>query len=276
MIKYPLSEVILNVTELCNQKCSFCPRAVDYPNQNLHMSSEVAEEAILQTNPWTNYIQLGGRGEPLLCENLYNILELCVNYKRKIKIITNGDHLDKHLKILDSILNLKKESTKYKIMVNCYRGIKEYEERIKKYEKYRDIYVTMERCENNAEENIKNEKLTNRGGVFSYNNIHSKSPCYSLFHQVIINWNGDVNLCCHDWSQITHFGNILETSFEKIWEQGLLNEYRLQLIKGKRFLFKECKNCNSIENQKTSIPLYDKWLNGKVDRETQISQFNVF
>ena len=276
MINYPLSEVIFNVTELCNQKCSFCPRAIDYPNQDLHMTSEIAEEAILQTNPWTNYIQLGGRGEPLLCKNLYDILELCVKYKRKIKLTTNGDHLDKHIEILDGILNLKKKTTKYKIMVNCYRGKEEYVKRIEQLKPYKGIFVTMERSESNAEENIKNEKLTNRGGIFSYQNNYSKSPCYALFHQLIINWNGDVNLCCHDWSQSTYFGNILKTPFQTIWEKGLLNEYRTQLMKGKRFLFKECKNCNSIENQKTSIPLYNKWLNNQVVREEQDSQFNVF
>ena len=34
----------INPTELCNRTCSFCPRGIDYPNQNLHISPEVIEK----------------------------------------------------------------------------------------------------------------------------------------------------------------------------------------------------------------------------------------
>ena len=31
------SFVELNVNEICNRVCPFCPRSEDYPNQNIHM-----------------------------------------------------------------------------------------------------------------------------------------------------------------------------------------------------------------------------------------------
>ena len=39
------SWVDINPTELCNRTCSFCPRGIDYPNQNLHITEEVIEKA---------------------------------------------------------------------------------------------------------------------------------------------------------------------------------------------------------------------------------------
>ena len=40
------SWIDLNITELCNRKCVFCPRIDDavYPNQNLHMSTKLASK----------------------------------------------------------------------------------------------------------------------------------------------------------------------------------------------------------------------------------------
>ena len=45
--EFPLfSFVELNVNELCNRTCIFCPRHDPkvYPNQNLHMSLDLADE----------------------------------------------------------------------------------------------------------------------------------------------------------------------------------------------------------------------------------------
>ena len=84
MINVPIHRIELNTTELCNRKCSFCPRAYDYPNLNLHMTADTAEEVILQTNEYTNYLCIAGRGEPLLCENILEIIELMVNDGLKI------------------------------------------------------------------------------------------------------------------------------------------------------------------------------------------------
>ena len=39
--EFPASSLMIvdfMLTELCNRTCVFCPRAVDYPNLNLHMN----------------------------------------------------------------------------------------------------------------------------------------------------------------------------------------------------------------------------------------------
>ena len=53
---FPLfSFVELNVNELCNRTCIFCPRhdIKLYPNQNLHMDLNLAEELAIQLEKLT-------------------------------------------------------------------------------------------------------------------------------------------------------------------------------------------------------------------------------
>ena len=101
----PLTYVELNPTELCNRKCYFCPRAHGYPNKNLHMSVDVAKEAVKQTSLYTDWISLSGRGEPLLCNNFLDILDICS--EQKVRFNTNGDKLtDSLLKEIDKIIDL--------------------------------------------------------------------------------------------------------------------------------------------------------------------------
>ena len=53
---FPLfSFVELNVNELCNRTCIFCPRHDTklYPNQNLHMEIDLAKELALQLEELT-------------------------------------------------------------------------------------------------------------------------------------------------------------------------------------------------------------------------------
>ena len=56
----------INITELCNRMCSFCPRAHGYPNLNLNMSVETAVQIKNQAKGFVDTIHIVGRGEPLL------------------------------------------------------------------------------------------------------------------------------------------------------------------------------------------------------------------
>jgi len=42
----------LNLTELCNMTCTFCPRSADYPNLNLHMSLDTIDTIATQLNDY--------------------------------------------------------------------------------------------------------------------------------------------------------------------------------------------------------------------------------
>ena len=64
------SFVELNINEICNRQCVFCPRVNPdvYPNQNIHMDIKVAENIANQLAElnFNGIVNISGTGEPLL------------------------------------------------------------------------------------------------------------------------------------------------------------------------------------------------------------------
>ena len=251
IMNIPYIRIELNVTELCNRKCSFCPRSVDYPNQNLHMEADTADLLIEQTRDFVNHYSITGRGEPLLCDNIYEILSVFRIRNVPFHITTNGDTLDKHIHDLDAILDLRKYDKNVRVNVNCYDGINQRNARKIKYSKYKKLHFTNER--EDIPEKIRYQKrmstgmFTNRGGnlPWTYSNQTSK-PCYILLYKAMVDWNGDVNLCCNDWKYLKSFGNIHKQPFKDIWLGEEMKYYRNKLLSNNgRQNFKECENCDA-------------------------------
>jgi len=222
------------------------------------MTPEIAEQVFIQTDPYTNFISMAGRGEPLLGKYLYEICELAKKYQRHMRIITNGDALHKHIDELDKIFNLKYQRQRAIIQVNCYDGDKQkkmWSERFKEYKAvtFDDHHQTSEPKDWNWGEDI-----TNRGGYMwqTKKPEYLKKPCYFLWFKAFIDYNGNVNLCCHDWTHMKNFGNIMEKSFSEIWEGNELNEYRKILEKGDRWKLPECKNCDNSQEWRKQNSYY--------------------
>lgn len=88
-----ISTIEINPTELCNLKCSFCPRSTFYPNQNLNMSFEIAEKIKQHIDDlnYTGKVSITGRGEPTLHPKFKEYSNIFIkNKKYKLKINTNG------------------------------------------------------------------------------------------------------------------------------------------------------------------------------------------
>jgi len=251
-ISVPLEKVELNITELCNRTCSFCPRSVDYPNQDFHMSLNVAYEALRQTSRYTNFISITGRGEPLLAHNFLDILEMCVKMGKHVRITTNGDKLDSMFDDIHSLVNLKKpyESLYHKLRINSYDSEDQHNDRLKKWGMYKGIkFINQQSSEisYSNHDKIFGGKLTNRGGFFPWaSQSFLDDPCFYLYGRTIINWNGDVNLCCMNWKNIKRFGNILQQDFQKIWEGEEMVRWRSVLSKPNgRARFDTCAECDA-------------------------------
>lgn len=281
MIKIPIHRIELNTTELCNRTCSFCPRAYNYPNLNFHMTADIAEEIVFQTNKYTNYICIAGRGEPLLCKNIKEICEIMAIYKRKFYLQTNGDFLDKHIEELDYIMDLQRlpANGHYKILVNCYDGEQQKIERQDKWYKYKALKITNSRVDDPSsteyQQKMQRGQYVNRAGYLPWSKLENlQKPCYILFHKCYINWNGDIQICCHDWKVMRSFGNIMEKPFEQIWEGSELMEYREKLQHyGGRQCFEECKNCDAVQQWKECESYYMQWKNNQVIRTEQCPSF---
>ena len=75
----------INLTELCNRKCIFCPR-VDpevFPNRNLHMNLSLSEKisSNLRDINYKGRISFSGFGEPLLAKNFLSHIK---NFRKNL------------------------------------------------------------------------------------------------------------------------------------------------------------------------------------------------
>lgn len=85
MKKY--KKVYIEITNICNLSCNFCPKT----GRELKFMKEESFEYILKNiKPYTDHIYFHLMGEPLLNPELENFLELANKYEFKVNLTTNG------------------------------------------------------------------------------------------------------------------------------------------------------------------------------------------
>jgi MoaA/NifB/PqqE/SkfB family radical SAM enzyme len=97
--------------------------------------------------------------------------------------------------------------------------------------------------------------LENRGGFFSAEqmNIMTSSPrhardwCKRPEEQLSVWPNGDVALCCADWTKSAIVGNVLESSLAEIWDGAPIRRYRAALRGGRGDTVSPCNTCNQAQ-----------------------------
>lgn len=80
-------KIYIEITNVCNLACSFCPQT-NRPSE--FMSLETFSAILVQIKPFTDYIYLHVKGEPLLHPNLDKFLDLSYEKGFKVNITTNG------------------------------------------------------------------------------------------------------------------------------------------------------------------------------------------
>ena len=243
---FPLfSFVELNVNELCNRTCVFCPR-VDpktYPNQNLHMDIELASEISKQLLEvgFNGIVNISGTGEATLTKHLPLIVKKFGDKKIHIEIVTNGDFLKPKL-----ISDLYSAGLK-QLVVSMYDGPEQIEYFNNLFDECgidEDLYTLRDRWYD--EEDDYGLIYTNRAGSMGEKLLSPhERPCYYPHYALYIDYNGDILLCCQDmYNRTVIFGNVLEKKLVDIWVDKKLNDFRKKLVKGERTI-SPCNNCTA-------------------------------
>lgn len=238
-----LQSIDINIVELCNRTCAFCPRGNGtYKNQNKHMSLDmfgmICEQ--LQHMQYKNNLTLAGFSEPLLHNNFIELLHVVGHYNLKLnrfEIITNGDFLTHQL--IDQIQ--KTEITS--ICVSMYDGQEQEKKLISMFEQCGFDRYILRRCY------VDNMFINNRAGSVS-EQISPPSmddinrPCYIPFYKLVIDYNGNYMLCTQDWQKqaTTNNINVRDMSIEKYWMSDIIQQYR-QVLSVNRCI-KPCEMCN--------------------------------
>tara|TARA_B110000858_G_C17725801_1_gene437606 strand:+ start:47 stop:841 length:795 start_codon:yes stop_codon:yes gene_type:complete len=235
-----LKYIELNLSELCNYTCAFCPRGHGYPNVNVHMLPETADVIVQQikdlNQPVT--VQLAGRGEPTLNKYFGEILQKLLDLKEvapvTLEMNTNGKWLDKYLPLVKQM--------DY-VVYNVYAENPEDPKDIKK--RYPEFTV-----KDKKDASSRNWKT--RAGYIpdqinaepEYSHPKYGGICHKPFEVVYIDWQGNYNLCCDVWKDIEVLGNIFNEPIKEYTTRNKrIMEYRSRLAQGKRDM-NPCKDCN--------------------------------
>jgi radical SAM protein with 4Fe4S-binding SPASM domain len=156
---------------------------------------------------------------------------------------------------------LKERKAKTPKVVLSMVNVGHNEDEIRKYKRYwrkKGVKATSVAFENkggNIEENVELHPF----------GLKPKKKCYRFNRCAYIVYNGDMILCCADWSRSVILGNVKEKSLKEIWQGDRLNEIRNNFLKGNHELLPDiCQKCKKtrlgMRSHRNLKGIYQKFL----------------
>ncbi|MFA6093121.1 MAG: SPASM domain-containing protein [Elusimicrobiota bacterium] len=87
-----LRKLFIEITDVCNLSCSFCPKTARKPE---FMSERLFSKILKDAQGWVEELFFHVMGEPLLHPELGAFLDLCAQRSFKVKLVTNGTLIGK-------------------------------------------------------------------------------------------------------------------------------------------------------------------------------------
>ena len=246
-----LISVEMNITELCNRTCVFCPR-VDpkiYPNRNLSMTIETSQKVAsdLAGLDYRGRISFSGYGESLLNKEFPEHVRAFRSAlpESTIETNTNGDKLT--VKWLKDLFGVGLSA----IYVNLYDGPEQVEHFASIFEEagIGEERFTLRAHWPGAAEDF-GLTLNNRSGMVVNPDLEMlpletalTNKCYYPFYKMFVDWNGDILFCANDWGRKIIVGNVLKSSVRDIWLSSQMQEIRSRLAEADRG-FSPCNECS--------------------------------
>lgn len=253
----PLFSILeFNITGSCNRDCSFCPVSNPqvYTKTNEGLDVSLFEKIVkdLEEINYNGKILFSAFSEPLLHKKIEELLTIARKHlpNVRLEIVSNGDLLTskKLKKLYDAGLDT--------INISMYDGAHQIEYFNSMREEVNipeDVVVLRRRYFEDGNFGI---TISNRVGLVNANEFRDekeeaivelplKQPCYYPFYMILVDYNGDVLLCPHDWSKTVKFGNLKEKKLFDIWNGKALNGIRKRLTNVDRD-FGACKNCDVL------------------------------
>lgn len=253
------NRIYIEITNICNLKCSFCP--ITTRNKEF-MSVSNFEVVLSKIKNYTKHIYLHVKGEPLMHPNLDEILKLANAYDLNVNITTNARLLKDKIDILNN-----NKIRQINISLHSFNSVNEIKELLPNVDKLK-CYVSLRLWNNkdNTEiykllESYYNKKIDLSSNRFSLSDkvflsieklfdwpdinneiISEYGTCKGGKRQLAILVDGTIVPCCLDNEGIINLGNIFESSI-----QDILNTTRYkELINGfnnNKLNEELCKKC---------------------------------
>jgi len=237
-------KIYIEITNICNMNCSFCPET---KRAKATMSKDSFEHVVKQIVPYTDYVYLHVKGEPLLHPDLKDVLDICKKYNLKVNVSTNGTLLNKKHELLKSIRQLNVslhsfENNDQEKLTSYLNDVLEASDKLNKqgviirYKLWNNangkdnnniIQVLENRYNKDLQNALYNKDIKLKDNIFlsikapfKWPKIDSENKqegtCYGLRNQIAILVDGTVVPCCVDNDGDIDLGNIFEKSLEQI------------------------------------------------------------
>lgn len=253
-------KINIESSTVCNSHCVFCPHG-KMTRPRGQMSDQLFHKVIKDGKDMgvTDYSPFF-MGEPFVFPKIWEWLDYMEKEGVTAALYTNGEFLDvervvkyKNIRYLDFSINAASKEVYDKVM----RG-PDWEKVTANYFKARKLAPFMVRAsmvvvEDNAHEvNLFKIKFgrTKVGGFDNWMGDMAsplarkgeKKPCWVLFHQMMILWDGRVVPCCSDYDAKMVLGDVNKQTIKEVWDSYAW--MRDKHLKGEWGDIAICSNCN--------------------------------
>ena len=267
MKKKLYKRVYIEITNVCNLNCKFCPKTI---REKRYMRVDEFKLIINKIKDYTDYIYLHIKGEPLMHPNLEEIVDIIAKNNLQINITTNGRLLKDKLDIINS-----KKIRQINISLHSFNNINEIEDLLNIVDRINNSYISL-RLQNDLDNtntiNLlnkhyntkiditkKNNKLKEKvflsmDSEFSWPNLNlpvisTKGTCKALKEQIGVLVDGTVVSCCLDNNGDNNLGNIFNDDLNEIINspkyQDMINGF-----KNNKLVSPLCQRCSYINRFK--------------------------
>lgn len=257
-----LKRVYLEITNICNLQCAFC---APHHREPLSMTPSFFHHCLLEVKPYTQYVYLHVKGEPMLHPQFEEIMRICDTEKMQVQLVTNGTFLHKYANQLLQHPSLRKISFSLQSIefqngdpIERIAEILAFTKRASQQErpyceirfwrsdqladaaKKQCLHYINERYEMVPTGRGKNYRIMNHVYV-DFDNVfewpddtscegQARGTCHGALHQLAILSDGTVVPCCLDHDAHIPFGDLHIASMEEI----LQNERYIKMTEGLR------------------------------------------
>ena len=260
------SIVEFNITELCNRTCSFCPRADPdvYPNRNEFLQLDLYEKIMrdLEQLDYSGTILYSGFCEPFLHKQLDQLIILSKKYckKARVECVTNGDlvTVEKLRWLFDAGLDT--------LLISMYDGPEQegHFRELSDQAGLREEQVIL-RVRYLPPEQRFGLTLSNRAGMVTLGELGVTSltepleeKCYYPYYIFMVDFDGVVLLCPHDWGKRLKAGNLMHQSVVDVWTGKPITFARQRLSQANR-QFSPCNVCD-VQGTLMGEDHFEKWV----------------
>ena len=277
--EFPMG-VDIGVTNACNSDCIMCPHSklTNIGTMDMKLYKKIIDNcAKLKIKD----IVLSFFGEPLLDRTLIEKIKYAKGKRINVSFYSNASLLNESWakKLIESGLDqitisfdgYSKEvyekirrGLKFEVVKNNILNLMKLKTKLKaKNPKINLVLVELEENKHEIKKfygewknHVESINIINMGNwagkinkkgtkeSFHFNYKVKRKPCALIWQKMVVDWNGDVVLCCDDWNHSIILGNLKKQTIEEIWKGEKLREIRKAHLEGKFYKIPICTKCN--------------------------------